>query len=290
MSREEPADLSGRTALVTGASRGLGRVMARALAREGVALALAARTLPALEELAAELRAGGTTAVAIPADLTAAEDLRDLALRAGEELDGVDVLVNNAGVIEASRYHAQDPDGIRRGVAVNLLAPMLLARELLPGMVERGWGHVVNVSSLAGKAGPPYVAVYGATKSGLIGFTQSLRREYHGTGVSASVVCPGYVTGAGMYADAREETGVEAPGRAGRTTPEEVAAAVVRSVREDVPEIVVNSSPVRPLLALTEASPRLGEWIGRKLDLFRSFEDEIRAREGERGESTSEVS
>lgn len=278
MSRRKLSDLRGRSALVTGASRGLGRVMARALAREGMALALAARSMEALEELAAELRTVEVRAVPIRTDLSVRPEVQELADRAESELGGVDVLVNNAGVIGSGRYHQLDPEEIDRRVRVNLLAPMMLARGLLPAMVERGRGHVVNIASLAGKAGPPYVAVYGATKSGLVGFTQSLRREYRGTGVSASVICPGYVTGTGMYEDARQETGVDAPERVGRTTAEDVAEAVVRSIREDAPEVIVNSSPVRPLLALTELSPRLGEWIGEKLDLFRSFEDEARAR------------
>lgn len=265
--------LTGRTALVTGASRGLGRHIARALASEGMDLVLAARSAGPLQELAAGLEeAAGVRAAAVPADLTARGQVEDLARSAEEGPGPVDVLVNNAGVTNTCRYHLRSPDEIGRGVELNLVAPMLLARHLLPGMVERGRGHVVNMASLAGKAGPPHEAVYGATKAGLIGFTQSLRREYHGTGVGASAICPGYVRGTGMYADGVEETGVEAPKRVGRATPGDVARAVVRAVREDVPEILVNSTPVRPLLVLSEASPRLGEWLGRRLGLFRAFE------------------
>ena len=274
-------ELTGRSALVTGASRGLGTFIARALAAQGMHLGLAARSEDELRDLAAELRSGGTAAVVIPTDLTDRAALEGLARRAEAELEGVDVLVNNAGAMSAGRYHRRDADDIAWTVRLNLLAPMLLARSLLGGMVERGRGHVVNVASLAGKAGPPYEAVYGATKAGLIGFTQSLRREYHGTGVSASAICPGYVTETGMYADAVEETGVEAPARVGRATPDAVARAVVDAVREDRPEVLVNSSPVRPLLVLTEASPRAGEWVGRKLGLFEAFERGIEQRERE---------
>lgn len=271
--------LEGRTALVTGASRGLGRHMARALADEGMELALAARSEEGLRAAADEVRERGPEAVVLPADLSDRDEVKRLARRAEETLDGVDVLVNNAGVTETASFHGRDPDAIALAVEVNLLAPMLLARHLLPGMVERGRGHVVNVSSLAGKAGPPYEAVYGGTKAGLVGFTQSLRREYRGTGVGASVICPGYVSGAGMYADAVEETGVQASRAMGTSTPEEVAAAVVRSIREDAPEVIVSPMPVRPLLALSEVSPRLGEWLGRRLGLFRVFEE--RAGDGE---------
>ena len=266
--------LEGRSALITGASRGLGRAIARALGGEGMELALAARTAGDLEETARLVaEEGGGRAEVFPVDLTDRDELARTAAAAVEELDGVDVLVNNAGVTRISPFHLREPGAVATGVGLNLTAPMLLARELLPGMLERGRGHVVNISSLAGKAGPPYEAVYGATKAGLIGFTQSLRREYRGTGVSASAVCPGYVTGAGMYANVVEETGTRAPRTAGRATPETVARAVVRAIREDAPEIFVNSLPVRPLTVLVEAFPRLGEWITRKLNLFRSYEE-----------------
>lgn len=279
-------DLDGRTALVTGASRGLGRSIAGALGEAGASLGLVARSADDLRRAAAELgEKHGVPAAAIPADLTERGALESAARRARSELGPVDVLVNNAGVMDARPYHLRAPDDIEHGVRLNLLAPLLLTRLLLPGMVERGRGHVVNVSSLAGKAGPPFEEVYGATKAGLIGFTQSLRREYHGSGVSASVVCPGYVTGAGMYADAAEETGARAPRRAGRATPGAVAAAVIRAIRRDQPEVFVNSTPVRPLTVLSEASPRLGEWLTRKLDLFRAFEEGAEAATAGQGET-----
>lgn len=268
--------LEGRTALVTGASRGLGRVIAVALAGEGMELALAARTREKLEETAARVRDRGGRAEVLPTDLSDRDDLARLAAGAEERLGGVDLLVNNAGVTRPYPYHLREEGAVADAVEVNLVAPMLLTRRLLPGMVERGRGHVVNMASLAGKAGPPYEAVYGATKAGLIGFTQSLRREYRGTGVSASVICPGYVTDTGMYAEGIAESGAEAPTTAGRATPAGVARAVIDAVRGDEPEILVNSTPVRPLTVLSEASPRLGEWIARRLGLFDSFERSAR--------------
>lgn len=261
--------LDGRTGLVTGASRGLGRRIARELALEGMNLVLAARTAEALEDAAEELRGEGARAVVVTADLARREDVEALTERAEEALGGVDLLVNNAGIMSPAFHHRRSPEEIEGAVQVNLVAPMVLARLLLPGMLERGRGHVVNLSSLAGKSGPPFETVYGATKAGLIGFTQSLRRELRGSGVGASVICPGYVSGPGMYEDAVEETGVEAPPWIGRTTPEAVARAVVRAVRRDLPEVIVNSVPVRPLLALSELSPSLGDRVARALDMFR---------------------
>lgn len=270
-------DVDGRTALITGASRGIGVHVARALAAEGAAVGLVARSADDLRAAATSLRdQHGVSTAAAPADLTDRDDLEAATRRVRAELGPVDVLVNNAGVMAPYPFHLRDTREIERGVRLNLLAPLLLVRRLLPGMVERGRGHVVNISSLAGKAGPPYEGVYGATKAGLIGFTQSLRRELHGTDVGASVICPGYVSGTGMYADAVEETGARAPEKAGRATPDGVAAAVVRAIREDEPEIIVNSVPVRPLTVLSEASPRLGEWLSRKLGLFRAFEEGVK--------------
>lgn len=278
-------DLDGRTALITGGSRGIGVHVARALAAEGAAVGLVARSVDDLRAAATSLRdEHGVPTATAPADLTDRDDLEAATRRVRAELGPVDVLVNNAGIMGPCPFHLRDTQEIERGVRLNLLAPLLLVRRLLPGMVERGRGHVVNISSLAGKAGPPYEGVYGATKAGLIGFTQSLRRELHGTGVGASVICPGYVSDTGMYADAVAETGVRAPEKAGRATPDGVAAAVVRAIREDEPEIIVNSVPVRPLTVLSEASPRLGEWLSRKLGLFRAFEEGVKgAMEGEGG-------
>ncbi len=145
-------------------------------------------------------------------------------------------------------------------VRVNLIAPMLLTWLVLPGMLERRQGHIVNMSSLAGKAGPAYEEPYGATKAGLIGFTQSLRGTYRRSGVSASVVCPGFVE-EGMYAKTKEEFGTVVPRLLGVSKPEVVASAVIRAIKKDLPEVIVNPGPIRPLLMMTAISPNLGEWM-----------------------------
>ena len=137
---------------------------------------------------------------------------------------------------------------------------MVMARLVLPDMLQRGRGHIVNISSLAGKAGPAFQEPYAATKAGLIAFTFSLRASYRRAGVSASVIVPGFVE-AGIYAKLKEKSGCSAPPLLGTSSPEAVAQAVLRSVRRDVPEIVVNPIPVRPLLALTTMFPSLGEWL-----------------------------
>lgn len=277
--------LAGRVALVTGASRGLGRYIARELADAGMHLGLAARSAGALEELAASMRSDGGRVVVLPTDLESDREIEALAEDAERELGAIDVLVNNAGITRMSHFHRLEDRELRREIRVNLIAPMLLTRRSLPGMLRRERGHVVNIASVAGKGGPPFDAGYGASKAGLISFTESLRQEYHGSGVSASVICPGYVEDAGMYHEMREAHGARARRLLGTSSPEAVAAAVVRAVRKDVPEIIVNRLPVRPLSTLAEASPRIGERLIRLVGAYEPFrraaESGARREEGE---------
>jgi short-subunit dehydrogenase len=264
-------DLARRTAIITGASRGLGAHIARALAAEKMNLVLAARSREGLERVAGELREGGTKAIVVPTDVTDRSALEALVSAAREEFGTVDVLVNNAGVLTIFPYHRIGIEDMERAVRVNLISAMILTRLSLPGMLERGCGHIVNMSSIAGIWGPPCDEVYGATKAGLIGFTQSLRAEYHGTGVSASVICPGYVEEAGMYHDSQEASGITAPALAGRTTPGAVAKAVVKAIKNDRPQIIVNAPPARPLAVFSTLSPSFGEWVMRRTDGYRPF-------------------
>ncbi|HEY3119633.1 MAG TPA: SDR family oxidoreductase [Vicinamibacteria bacterium] len=283
-------DLSGRTAIVTGASRGLGRYIARALAAVRMNLVLAARTVEGLEAARKEAQATGVKVVTVPTDLVRRADLEALVAAATREFGAVDVLVNNAGTLSLFPYERLTPDGIEHEMQVNLIAPMLLTRLVLPGMLERRQGHVVNISSMAGKTGPPFGAPYAASKAGLIGFTESLRSEYSGRGVSASVICPGYVEEAGMYQEMKEKAGAVAPALVGTVGPDPVARAVVRAIIRDVPEIIVNAFPTRPLTVLLEAAPALGERLLRSVDAFRPFregaEANVRKADAPRTDST----
>jgi len=161
---------------------------------------------------------------------------------------------------------------------VNLIGAMLLTWMVLPGMLGRRSGHIVNVSSLAGKAGPPCFEPYAATKAGLIAFTESLRAEYRDTGVSASVICPGFVT-TGIYEQMRKETHIDGPKLLGPSSPELVARAVVRAIRKDIPEIIVNPGPTRLLTTLAELSPSLAEWIMRRSGVVKWFKQCAESRE-----------
>lgn len=244
-------ELRGRNAILTGASRGLGVHLARALAREGVNLALAARSADALERVREEVLSLGVDAVTIPTDLAETAQVKTLADEAERELGPVDILVNNAGVEFTASFEDYPRGDIETAVKVNLLAPMLLTRAVLPGMLTRGRGHIVNMSSLAGKAGLPYQTPYGATKAGLVMFTHSLRAELMDEPVGVSVVCPGFVAEDGMYARL-EEIGGSAPKLLKPTTTDKVAAAVIKAIKKDIAELIVNPLPVRPLIVLRE--------------------------------------
>jgi short-subunit dehydrogenase len=216
-------------------------------------------------------------AAAVPVDLARRGDLDALVAAALREFGAIDVLVNNAGTISLFPYERRTPDEIEHEMQVNLLAPMLLTRLVLPHMLERRQGHVVNISSMAGKTGPPFDAPYGASKAGLIGFTESLRSEYSGRGVSASVICPGYVEDAGMYQEMKDQAGAAVSPLVGSVGPEPVARAVVRAILRDVPEIIVNKFPTRPLTTLLEAAPGLGERLLRRVDAYKPFREGMEA-------------
>jgi short-subunit dehydrogenase len=227
-------DLNGARALLTGASGGIGNAIARALHARGATLAITGRRADALEALKAEL---GDRVEVLVADLAKAEDVAALPERAGQ----VDVLVANAGLPASGELLGFSPTEIDRAIDVNLRAPMQLARALLPGMIERGSGHVVFVSSLAGKVPAAGSTVYSATKFGLRGFGDSLHDELHGTGVGATTVFPGFIRDAGMFAD----SGVKLPTGVGTKPPEDVADAVITGIEKNRSEIDVAPIAVR---------------------------------------------
>jgi short-subunit dehydrogenase len=254
-------------AIVTGASRGIGPHIARLLAKEGMAIALAARSQGELDRVAAGMTAAGARVIAIAADVADAGQLEHVVRETENQLGSIDVLVNNAGIETVSPFHVLDLGQMRKIIEVNLIGAMTLTRLVLPGMVERDRGWIVNVSSLAGKAGPPLAEAYAASKAGLIGFTQSLRNSYDGTGVHASVICPGFISGEGMFVDRSEPAGVTAPRAIGTSSPEQVAEAVLRAIRTDVPEILVTPGPGRLIAALSQLFPRIPGWIVRRTHL-----------------------
>lgn len=218
-------DLKGKLVLLTGASSGLGPHIARRLDREGCRFVLSARRTEELEQVAAELR----EARVIPADLSKPGEPERLVAEAGP----VDILVANAGVPANGRLTEFQVDQLDRALDVNLRAPIVMTRLLLPGMLERKDGHVVLMASLAGKVPAPRSSVYNATKFGLRGFGHALAAELRRSGVGVSIVSPTFVDEAGMFA----ESGGRVPVRL--TKPGQVADAVARAILRRKVEIVV---------------------------------------------------
>ncbi|MFT4590576.1 MAG: short-subunit dehydrogenase [Candidatus Binatia bacterium] len=253
---------SSKTVLLTGATGGLGVYLARELAKFGVNQALIAFPGVELPPLQKEMENTGIKAFYLVADLRERKERERVFEEVRKEFGRIDILINNAGVEFTAPYDVLSEDEIATVLSVNLEAPMMLSRLVIPEMLERRCGHIVNMSSLAGKSGPAYQEPYAATKAALIGFTTSLRATYRGTGVSASVICPGFVE-AGIYARAKESAGCPAPAVLGTIRPEAVARAVVRAIQKDKPQVIVNKWPVRPLFAMAELFPSFGAWLTR---------------------------
>ena len=263
-------DLSGRTALVTGASGGLGTHIAKRLAREGVNVAVSGRREDALAQVVSELEALGVKAAAVPADLCDLGTIDSLVDGVESALGPIDVLVNNAGVESVGAFTSYTREELKSMVDVNLTAPLLLTHRLAPGMLERRRGHVVFISSMAGKIGPAFSEPYAATKAGLVGLTQSLRAEYLDAPVGFSVVCPGFIAGDGMYERMVQE-GHRSNRMMGETTTEKVSNAVVRAIWEDRAELIESGAPVRPMLAIAQVSPGLVERVAPKFGITELF-------------------
>ncbi len=264
-------DLRGATAIVTGASRGIGVYIAKALAEEGVNLSLAACSADELELVRRDIEAMGVQAIASVCDVSDADDRAALVARTIAELGPIDILVNNAGIDIVRRFHEAPDSDFVDTLRINLEAPILLTRAVVPGMLERNRGHVVNISSGAGKVGVPGESAYCSSKHGLVGFTHALRAEYERTDVGFSVVCPGLVTDVGM-AHRWTQAGITAPRIAGSSSPEKVAAVTVSCIKRDRAEVLVNTPPVRPLIVLANIAPGITPFLLRKLGYAGTFE------------------
>jgi short-subunit dehydrogenase len=245
--------LSGRTVLLTGATGGLGHAIARRLHGAGASLVLTGRRADVLEPLAAEL--GGARTLA--ADLGDRHDLTRLA----EACANVDVLVANAALPASGRLLGFAEDEISRALDVNLRAPMLLARRLAEPMAARRSGHILLMSSLAGKTATPGSSVYSATKFGLRGFGQGLRGDLRAAGVGVSVVFPGFVSDAGMLHD----SGTVLPRGVGMVTPAAVADAVVHAIERNRGEVDVAPVSLRAGAIVAGIAPGLSATVARWL-------------------------
>lgn len=185
--------LDGKVAVVTGAGRGIGKAVALSLAKSGCRVVLSARTPAQLEEVQREIEQGGGLAAIVPGDLTRDQAIDTLAAESRRAYGAVDILINNAGWGKRSPVAKINVEDLDQTVRLNLRAPILLAKLLLPDMIAKNEGAVINIGSVSGKTGEANGAAYSATKFGLIGFTQSLYEEVREHGIKVAVILPGFV-------------------------------------------------------------------------------------------------
>ena len=244
--------ISGSTVLLTGATGGIGHAIARALSGHGAKLILTGRRSEVLEPLAAEL--GGR---ALAVDLSDRGQVAGLVAESGE----IDILVANAALPASGKLESFSVDEIDRALEVNLRAPIILAHELAPAMVARRRGQLVFISSLSGKATTPGASIYSASKFGLRGFAGGLRTDLRGTGVGVSTVFPGFISDAGMFAEAK----VELPRGVGTRTPGQVAEAVVTAIEKNRGEIDVAPLTMRLGSTFAGIAPELAATVSGKM-------------------------
>jgi short-subunit dehydrogenase len=254
--------MEGRNAILTGASHGIGPYIARALVSQSMNVLLVARTEPELARLAHELRTRDINVAVAVIDLAGPRAAQHVAAAAAAELGTVDVLVNNAAIELQRRFHTLDTDEIEQVIRVDLTTPIALTRLLLPAMLERGYGRIINISSIAGRVGFPLSEAYAASKDGLIAFSRVLRSDYRRSGVSASAVVLGAVKDAGLGQRTLDELGLKTS-TSYMVTPEKVARAVVRAIEKDKAEVVVMPGPGRLLKALMDLFPGFGPAMNR---------------------------
>ena len=247
------------TVIVTGASAGIGRIICQRLATKNHRLVLAARSVEKLNLLEAELTGLGCECLTVPTDVADPNALEALVKATMDRFGRIDVLINNAGIECFAEFDQLPLEQILQTIEVNLTGAIVLARHVVPIMRQQGFGRIINMASAAGKHGPPFAAVYGATKAGLIGFTQGLRGELMPLGITATVICPGFTTDGGVYDEIIKATGRKTSFWMGGTTAQKVAAAVEKAILTGPPEMIVNSPPLRGIFLFRDIFPRLGE-------------------------------
>src|SRR5438128_2492660 len=264
-------NLKGKTGLVTGASRGIGPHLASALAGGGMNLVLTGRSGSELEAVAADQRKHGARVLTILAELLD-DDSRTLLSGACErEFGGVDVLVNNAGGDPLRQFEEMSIEENESIIKLNLFAPIALSHLVLPGMLERGRGHIVNISAMAGRVGFPYTEPYAAATDGLIGYSRVLRTDYRACGVSASVLILGAIAGAGQ--SQRTMAHMRMPKPSFMAPVGLVAKALLKAIDKDKAEIVVQPGPGRMLRAVMDFYPGLGPWMNNQMGVNRTLRE-----------------
>jgi short-subunit dehydrogenase len=262
-------NVSGARVLLTGATGGIGIAIARAVSERGGKLLLTGRRSEVLEPLARELDARAWTI-----DLAKATEVERLAREVGD----IDVLIANAALPASGALDSFSVEEIDRALDVNLRAPIVLAHALTPGMVERGAGHLVFMSSLSGKAATPRTLMYNATKFGLRGFALGLRADLRPHGVGVSTILPGFIRDAGMFAS----SGAKLPPGVGTRAPEDVARATIKAIERNRAEIEVAPLPLRVGTLFASVAPDPAAAVSRRSGADRVAEDLAAGNSGKR--------
>jgi short-subunit dehydrogenase len=254
--------IANKTVVLTGASGGIGAFIARALAKERATVVSISRSKEGLERIRAEVETAGGKGISIPFDISKLNDLSNLVEQIERLAGPVDILINNAAIEKYRPFEKYTLEDIQSMSITNLLAPMELTRLLLPKMLDRDFGHIVNIASGAGKKGAPYNSIYSATKAGLIMWSDAIGQELANTNVGVSVICPGY-TDAGMF----HVLGITPPKAVRVAPPEEVANVIINAIAQNQKEVILDGSISKLLSAMSQLSPQFGDAIFRQIGL-----------------------
>ncbi len=249
-----------KVAIVTGASSGIGRATALALAREGAELVLAARSADKLQEVAREVEAFGCTALCVPTDVTVREQVNNLVKATLDRWQRVDILIANAGVYVRSPVRAMTVEDFERALSVNFYGVLYAVLAVLPGMLQRHQGHIVLVNSLDGKKGIPPDGPYVASKFALTGLGDVMRQELRGTGVHITNLFPGRV-------DTPMIGALKVPWISSKLSSESVARTIVRAIHKRKTDVVIPALSGLALIYANTLSPRFADWAIRLLHL-----------------------
>jgi short-subunit dehydrogenase len=261
--------IAGKTVVLTGASGGIGVFIARALAKEQATVVAVSRSPEGLDRICKEVEAEGGKGISIPFDISKLEELTVLVQQIHKLAGPIDILINNAAIEKFRPFQNYTLKEIQSILKTNLHAPMELTRLVLPSMLERNSGHIVNVASLAGKKGAPYNSIYSASKAGLMMWSDAIQQELAGTNVGVSVVCPG-PTAAGMYL----ALGISPDNASSVTQPTDVASTVLQSIKQNHKEVILDGVATKIFFTITQLFPKLGDMILHRLgavDQNRSF-------------------
>lgn len=252
---KQPRNLTGQIAAITGAARGIGRATAEACIREGMKVAIGDLDLATAEKTASEL---GPSAIALPVNVTERESMHAFVNAVEEQLGPIDVFINNAGIMQLGPFLEEDDRTAQRQIDININGVLFGMKEILPRMVDRRRGHLVNIASAAGKGGFPGGATYCGTKHFVVGASEAVRAELRDTGIEVSVVMPAIVN-TELAAGTTESRGVK------KVQPEDVAAEIVDALKSPRFDVYVPRAVGRIGIAMN-LLPRAGrEAIGRAL-------------------------